>query len=127
MIMILCPLVYSVNTITMRTNIMATIIMESAKVIEAATNVINNIAAKREAKDNCYIDAAMQPRKFLCFNLKTRTKKEAIKYLDESDIEGWGWRSEYAWGDLDHAKKLLKLAQHGDPVTLNEKDVRVLF
>jgi len=106
---------------------MATIIMESSKVIEAATNVINSIMNKRTSKDNSNIEAAMQPRKFLWFNLKQRNKEEAIKYLDTSMDGYFGWRSQRGWGDLEKANKLLKLAQHGDPVTLNENDIAVLF
>lgn len=105
---------------------MATIVMESAKVIEAAKAVIEHIEARRKREDEEAIASRMQPRSFMGFKLKTRTREEAIKSLD-SDCTMWGWHSHYAWGTLSSAKELLKLAQHGDPVTLNEKDVDVLF
>ena len=107
---------------------MATIVLESAKVIEAAEKTIEAIKAQRAKEDAETLEDAMQPRKFLGFKLRARTEKEALKYLE--DCEGWSfgtWKSSYAWGDLSHAKKLLRLAKHGDPVTLNEEDVLVLF
>jgi hypothetical protein len=99
--------------------------MESAKVIAAADTTIARIKQVREDRDNAAITEAMQPRKGWFGKVKTRTESEAIAYLDT--IDAWGWRSCYAWGDLDKAKNLRRLAQHGDPVTLNEDDVRVLF
>lgn len=106
---------------------MATITMDSAKVIAAAEATIEHIKAERKRQDEENIAEYMQPRTALfgLIKLKARTREEAIKALDESDM--WGWRSEYAWGDLKHARKLLKLAKLGDPVVLNEEDVRVLF
>ena len=104
---------------------MATIVMSAEKVIEAAEKTIAGIKAQRKKENEEKISAWMGPRRFLWIKLKPRTREQAIKALDNSD--SWGWRSEYAWGDLEHAKKLLALAKHGDPVTLNENDVRVLF
>ena len=104
---------------------MATIVLPAEKVIAAAENTIAYIRNERNGEDEKKIAEWMKPRKFLWFKLRARTREEAIKALDNSD--SWGWRSEYAWGDLKHAKKLLRLAQLGDPVTLNEDDVRVLF
>lgn len=104
---------------------MATIVMSAEKVIEAAEATIAGILAKRDLRDEEQISRWMGPRRFLWIKLKPRTREQAIKALDGSS--SWGWRSMYAWGDLDHAQKLLALAKHGDPVTLNENDVRVLF
>ena len=104
---------------------MATIVMESAKVIEAAQKVIDHIHAHRKARDDKAIAKRMARRALGWRGFYYMTEAQAIKALDNSDC--WGWRSVYAWGDLDHAEKLKKLAQHGDPVTLNEEDVRVLF
>lgn len=108
---------------------MATIVMESAKVIEAAQQVIDRIMAKRKQRDEAAIAKRMQPQKFLWFTTKALTREEAIAKLDkEAENTFLGeWRSQYAWGDLAKAKALLKLAQHGDPVTLNEDDIEVLF
>lgn len=104
---------------------MATIVLESAKVIAAAEAAIARIRAYRKEQDEESIAKFMRPRKFLGLKLRTRTRAEAIKALDNST--SWGWRSITGWGDLDKAKGLLRLAGHGDPVTLNEEDVRVLF
>jgi hypothetical protein len=104
---------------------MATIVVSSAKVIEAAEKTIAHIKEVRAQEDAATLATAMQPRKFLWFNLRARTKGEAIKYLN--DVYWNDWESGYAFGDVSKARKLLKLAQHGDPVTLNEEDVRVLF
>lgn len=105
---------------------MATIVLTSAQVIKAAHEVINAIEIERSKRDEASIAYTMRPRKFCGFTLKRRSREQAIKYLTEySDI--FGWQSIYAYRDLDKAKGLLKLAKHGDPVTLNEDDVRVLF
>ena len=104
---------------------MATIVMGAEKVIEAAEQTIAGILATRDLRDEEQIKKWMGPRRFLGIKLKPRTREQAIKALDNSD--SWGWRSMYAWGDLEQAQKLLHLAKHGDPVTLNENDVRVLF
>jgi hypothetical protein len=99
--------------------------MESQKVIEAAQAVIDKIQAHRLARDEKAIAKEMATRSLGWRGFYYPTREQAIKLLDKSDV--WGWRSIYAWGDLDHAKKLLKLAHHGDPVTLNEEDITVLF
>jgi hypothetical protein len=107
---------------------MATIVVPSEKVIAAADAKINSILAFREKQDNAKIEGAMQPRRFLWFRLKTRTREEAIAWLDKvykGTFEGW--RSIRAWGTLSELEALKKLAQHGDPVTLNENDVNTLF
>lgn len=104
---------------------MATIVMEAAKVIKAADNLIARIEAERKRRDEENIADRMQPRKFMGFKLKTRTREEAIKYLDS--IDPWGWQSIYAYGDLGKAKALKLLAEHGDPVTLDQHDITVLF
>ena len=104
---------------------MATIVMESAKVIEAAEKVLAHIKAIRLEQDEAAIAHWMRSRTFLGFKLKIRTREQAIKALEDNDM--FGWRSIYAWGTKSKAHALLKLAQHGDPVTLNEKDIEVLF
>ena len=104
---------------------MATIVMESAKVIEAATKVIASIEAERNRRDEEKISRMMGTRRGW-FKKFYPSRETAIKLLNcTSDM--WGWHSMYAWGTLGEAKALLKLAQHGDPVTLNEKDIDVLF
>jgi hypothetical protein len=103
---------------------MATIQMDSQKVIKAAETVIAKIMAHRENRDETAIARKMASRSLGWRGFYWPTREQAIKALDNSDC--WGWRSIYAWGDLDHAKKLLLLAQHGDPVTLNEEDIIVL-
>lgn len=103
---------------------MATIQMDSQKVIKAAETVIAKIMAHRENRDETAIARKMASRSLGWRGFYWPTREQAIKALDNSDC--WGWRSIYAWGDLDHAKNLLLLAQHGDPVTLNEEDIIVL-
>ena len=107
---------------------MATIIMSAEKVIAACENAIQVIQAKRNKIDEETIQAAMNQRMFsFKRGFYKMNREESIKWVNEQSIwSSWGW-SIYAWGDLDHAKKLLKLAQHGDPVTLNEKDTAILF
>lgn len=108
---------------------MATIVLPAEKVIAAAKATIAYIKEMRNELDEEKIAELMKPRKFLWFKLRARTREEAINALDKHYTASWygDWRSSYAWGDLYHAKKLLRLARLGDPVTLNEDDVRVLF
>ena len=98
--------------------------MDSAKVIAACEAVISQILAHREKQDEAAIANKMASRSLGWRGFYWPTREQAIKTLDNCDC--WGWRSIYAWGDLGHAKKLLLLAQHGDPVTLNEEDIIVL-
>lgn len=104
---------------------MATIQMDSQKVIKAAETVIAKIMAHRESRDEAAIAYKMARRSLGWRGFYWPTREQAIKNLDRSS-DYFGWRSIYAWGDLDQAKKLLLLAQHGDPVTLNEEDIIVL-
>lgn len=104
---------------------MATIVLESKKVIEAARLTIAKIDAYRTSVDEERILKEMQGCTIFGYTFFTKTKKQAIKYLTEND--SWFFPSIYAWGDYQKAKSLLKLAQQGDPVTLTEDDVNVLF
>ena len=103
--------------------------MSADKVIEAANKVIGDIMAKRDLRDEELIIGVMN-KGYFSFKQMKRIKyarEEAIKYInDNSCIGGYSW-SYYAYGTLYDAKRLLKLAQHGDPVTLNQEDIAVLF
>ena len=107
---------------------MATIILESAKVIEACKNTIATIEAVRAKRDNRAITNRMAMKAFSFkrgfYNMNQEEAKQWIN--EQGSLSSWGW-SYYAWGDLDHAKKLLLLAKQGDPVTLNEEDCQVIF
>ena len=105
---------------------MATITMNASEVIAACQAVIQHIIDKR-AKDEESLIAHEMSKTYHTWYFKPYrpTREQAIEKLDKSEY--WGWKSEYAWDDLAHAKKLLKLARNGDPVTLNEKDTDVLF
>ena len=107
---------------------MATIVIESAKVIEACEKTIASIMAKRDAENNATLSRIMEDTKFsFKRGFYKMNRQEAFDWLcQQSWLSGWGF-SRYAWGDLAHAKKLLRLAQLGDPVTLNEEDTRVIF
>lgn len=109
---------------------MATISMSADKVIEAANNVISDIMAKRDLRDEELIIDVMK-KGYFSFKQMKRIKydrEEAIKYINDNSYIGSGYSwSIYAYGTLYDAKRLLKLAQHGDPVTLNQDDISVLF
>jgi hypothetical protein len=105
---------------------MATITVSSDKVVDAATKVIEHIESIRKNRDENEIEVVMSRTRGF-FKKYHFTREQAIKYLDQLPHSYFGWRSVYAWGDLEHAKKLLVLAKNGDPVTLNEEDTRVLF
>ena len=108
---------------------MGTIVMQAEKVIAAADFVISTIRETRAAKDELAIGDTIKyskPTKFQAFFGKKQLDREgAIKYL--RGITFGNYPSIYARGDLEKAKKLRKLAEHGDPVTLNEDDIAVLF
>jgi hypothetical protein len=107
---------------------MGTIVMSATDVINAADKLIEHIRSVRKQRDDASIKGAMQPRKFLWFKAKERTEEEAIDWLDRNYNDLFsGWRSVYAYNDLSKVKALRKLAEHGDPVTLNQDDVGVLF
>lgn len=107
---------------------MATIVMESAKVIEACEKTITAIVSERNRRDNETLIKLMQKTMFsFTRGFYKMNRQEAYDWLwSESCLSSWGF-SYYAYEDLEHAKKLLKLAQLGDPVTLNEDDTRVIF
>lgn len=108
---------------------MATIVMEASKVIEAADAVINSVHNEKIALDEKVIANAMKPQKRWFRNDITLTREQADEHLDKvarNNMFG-SWRSQRGWGDLEKAKALRKLAEHGDPVTLNENDIEVLF
>ena len=103
---------------------MATIVMPASEVIEAAKVVIARIKDVRYTRDEESI-ANVTPRSFCGITLRPRTRDEAIKYL-RSIL--FGHYPSVAYGvQLEQAQKLLKLAQKGDPVTLNENDIHTLF
>ena len=103
---------------------MATIVCSAEKVKAAAQTTIDNITAIRKAEDERTIAKRMKQKRFILFG-RTITREEAIKDLTEDRWSFYPYM--YAWGDYEHAKKLLLIAEHGDPVTLNEEDARVLF
>jgi hypothetical protein len=105
---------------------MATIVCTAEKVQAAAQATINRIKNRRIELDEIVIARTMWTRRIGWGGFYYPTREEAIKILDESRTF-MGWRNPYAWGDLKHAENLLLVAKHGNPVTLNEEDVRVLF
>lgn len=102
---------------------MATIVVSASAVIEAAQRTIEAVKLRRDTENEKTIAYYMQPRKFLWFKLKPRTREGAIHEARMA----WEYPCTLGHDILIHAKKLLTLAQHGDPVTLNEEDCRVLF
>ena len=102
--------------------------MESAKVIEAAKTMINHIKAERKKYDEEVIAKAMTQKMFsFKRGFYKMTYNEAKAWVNKQNwCSSWGW-SIYGSGTLSEAKKLLNLAQHGDPVTLNENDIENLM
>lgn len=108
---------------------MATIVMDSQKVIDAAEFTINDIRARRLAEDESNIAFYIARNKpkgiFKKLGFKPPTREQAIKKLSE---DGWSFfPCIRGYGTLEKCEKLRKLAQHGDPVTLNEEDIHALF
>lgn len=104
---------------------MATIVCSAEKVKAAAQATVDYIEGRRIDIDEAAIVRVMGKRHIGWRGFYYPDREKAIKILNESAF--MGWRSVYAWGDLEHARKLLLIAEHGDPVTLNEEDARVLF
>jgi hypothetical protein len=102
--------------------------MESSKVIEAATKVIASINEARKEENERAIKNAMRLQTRFSFKrgFYRMNREEAIEWIDNNESRTWGWSQLY-WGTMQKAKDLLLLAQHGEPVTLNEKDVATLF
>ena len=103
--------------------------MSAEKVIEAAEQVILRIKTAR-ARENeemlqFVIKKSVPNKLFAKFGAKPLTRSQAIEKM-EKDIWSW-YPSNTAGQQLNHARKLLTLAKHGDPVTLNEEDTNVLF
>ena len=108
---------------------MATIMMQSNQVISACNKKIEHILAERLKRDEATITRIMQTKRIgWLWNRKNRTREQAIEWLLNDNLDHmFGWKSEFGWRSLDHLNKLLLLAQHGKPVTLNEEDTQVLF
>lgn len=108
---------------------MATIVMVSEKVIEAADKQIASIREVRlqedEANISQYIRRSIPGKFFAKLGFKAPTREQAIEKLSK-DIWNFFPSVKY-WATLEKCKKLRKLAQHGDPVTLNEEDILALF
>ena len=107
---------------------MAHIVCSAETVREAAQAAIKSIKETRTKRDEEAITNAMKNERVCCWKVwqpKGMTREQAIKWLDASDM--WGWRSQYAWGDLQKAKLLLLLAEHGDPVTIDTDSAHVLW
>lgn len=108
---------------------MATIVMSADKVIAAAETAIAYIQERRERENEHRIEYTMftesQPIFFGLIPRKQMTREDAIKLLKSYKLSFFP--SYYAWEELKKLEKLLTIAKHGDPVTLNEEDCFLLF
>jgi hypothetical protein len=107
---------------------MATIVMESAKVIEACEDIISRILTaqelRRAEKFNEYLAETKFSFRKLCRVPAYTTVADCARGVD-TYMEMYG--QFYCGRKLSKAKKLLKLAKLGDPVTLTEEDVADIF
>ncbi len=109
---------------------MATIQLPAEQVQSKALEVIEEIMAIRKERSEPWIKRRMEePVRcgFLWLKKRYLTEQEAINYLFESEPIAFYSAYLYRAGKLEKVGKLLRLSQHGDPVTLNEDDVEVLF
>ncbi len=107
---------------------MAHIVCTAEKVYGSAKAVIKMIEEERLARDEKSITRVMGHERETWWKVWQpvgMTREQAIKWLDTSDM--WGWRSCYARDALNTAKKLLILAEHGDPLTIDEESAAVLW
>lgn len=105
---------------------MATIVKDAQSVIDAAEKVIAHIKNVRKEKT---ISIVMN--KVFRFSFRRgfyrMNRQEAIEYINKQGAFGNYGCLRYARDDLGKARKLLLIAKHGDSVTLNCEDVRVLY
>jgi hypothetical protein len=103
--------------------------MDSNQVISACSSKIKHILAERNERDEATINRIMQTKRVGWFwNRKNRTREQAIEWLLNDNLDHmFGWQSGFGWRNLEHLSKLLLLAEHGNPVVLNEEDTQVLF
>jgi hypothetical protein len=111
---------------------MATIQMSAEKVAIAAQAVIDKIEKIRADRDKRTLETAiskMMPSKIAqWFGAKPKTIEQIKQIITRSwDKDYYNYPSRYGWREYDYAKRLLIIAQHGDPVTLTDKDTEVLF
>ena len=109
---------------------MAAIVVPAQKVIDACALTITRAMRERAMRDDARIAELMQPRSklFDIFKRKSLTRDQAIDLAKEISACYFGGYPSCAYHDqLRHAKALLKLAAHGDPITLNEEDVSMIF
>jgi hypothetical protein len=115
---------------------MATITIPAAKVIEAANTSIQNLRDdidRLEAEKEEEISGILARNKVFC---RTKTfpwigrraaKKNEIDWERRLGCSYVNFYIRTKGERLLAVKKLLLVAQHGDPVTLNENDVSILF
>lgn len=101
--------------------------MPAEAVRAAAQRTIDHIKGTRKARNDRVILYWMKKKAFsFRRGFYTRTYDEAVEYLDKH-ADFLGWRSQYAWDDLEKAYAFLRMTRLGEPITLNENDVRILF
>jgi hypothetical protein len=116
---------------------MATIVLSAAKVIEAANaaiqNLQNDIDCLRAEKAALVADFIKRTGKVMDFKasfpfvyFRAATVRD-YAFSDELDAYGVIFRIEAKKDRISEIQKLLLVAQYGDPVTLNEDDVALLF
>lgn len=105
---------------------MATIVMESAKVIAACEAKIEYIRQKRKEEDEKILEWEMGKTYHTWYFKPYRPTKEqaeesllADSYPNYPSIRGWG--------SMSRCKKVLAIAELGDPVTLTDEDVSWIF
>lgn len=105
---------------------MATIVMQADLVIKAAEAVIDKIQQYRQREDEETIQRVMKKTFFGWKGFYKPNRQQAIDYINGDGRWDFFW-SNRCGRQLHDARSLLLLAQHGNPVVLNEKDIQVLF
>lgn len=105
---------------------MATIVMQADQVIKEAEAVIDNIQQYRQRENEETIQRVMKKTFLGWKGFYKPNRQQAINWINGDGMWDYFWCYSYA-GKEDKAKALILIAQHGDPVTLNEKDIQVLF
>lgn len=105
---------------------MATIVLDSAKVIAACKAKLELVQQKRKQEDEKTLEREMG-KTYHTWYLKPYkpTREQAEKTLLSDSAANYP--SIRGWGSISRCEKVLAIAELGDPVTLTDEDVSWIF
>lgn len=112
---------------------MAHISVSAEKVLAAAKEVIAHCEMTRLMRDENKLRKVMAVPRKPWYNPWAHphymTREQAIAHLDKVAENMWvdSWHSYYGTSYQVAAERLMLMAQHGDPVVLDEESTQILF